>query len=53
VTGLSAEAYIREAIEDPPSFVVEGFGPLMPATIRDTMTDAEFEDLLAFLLQQE
>ena len=50
VAGLSTEAYMRQAIEDPPAFVVEGFGPLMPATIRSTMSDTEFEDLVAYLL---
>jgi len=50
VAGMSAEAYIRQAIEDPPAFLVEGFGPLMPATIRSTMSDTEFEDLVAYLL---
>ena len=50
VAGMSAEAYLRQAIEDPPAFVVEGFGPIMPATIRSTMSDTEFEDLVAYLL---
>ena len=49
IAGTSAEAYIRQSVEDPPSFLVEGFGPLMPA-LRGTMTDEEFEDLVAFLL---
>ena len=52
-SGLGAEAYMRESIEDPPAFLVEGFGPLMPGTIRSTMTDAEFEDLVVFLLAQK
>ena len=50
VAGMSAEAYIREAIEDPPAFLVDGFGPIMPATIRSAMSDTEFEDLVAYLL---
>ena len=50
VAGESADAYIREAIEDPPAFVVDGFPPIMPATIRSTMSDTEFEDLVAYLL---
>ena len=50
VAGLAAEAYIRQSIDDPPAFVVEGFGPIMPATIRSTMSDTEFEDLVAYLL---
>lgn len=50
-TGLSAEEYIRESIENPTAFVVEGFGPLMPA-LRGTMTDEDFENLVAFLMAQ-
>lgn len=50
VSGMSAEAYIREAIEDPPAFLAEGFAPLMPATIRSSMNDTEYEDLVAYLL---
>ena len=53
IAGTSAEAYIRQSIEDPPSFLVEDFGPVMPANIRDTMTDQEFEGLVAYLLQQK
>ena len=48
---LSAEAYIRESIENPTEFVVDGFGPLMP-TLRGAMTDEDFENLVAFLLSQ-
>jgi cytochrome c oxidase subunit IV len=51
--GLSAEQYIRESIENPGAFVVEGFPPAMPANIRQNMTDAEFEALVAFLLAQK
>lgn len=50
VSGMSSDAYIRQAIEDPPAFVVEGFGPIMPPAIRGTMNDAEFENLVAYLL---
>ncbi len=53
IAGTSAEAYIRQSIEDPPAFLVEGFGPIMPATRRSTMDDTEFENLVAFLLAQE
>ena len=52
ISGMSGEDYIRQSIEDPPAFLVEGFGPIMPPTIRDAMTDEEFEDLVAFLLTQ-
>ena len=49
-SGLSAEEYIRESIEKPLEFVVEDYLPAMPPTIRDTLTDKEFEVLVAYLL---
>jgi len=49
--GLSAEEYIRESIENPGAFVVDGFAPLMP-NLLGSMTDQEFENLVAFLLAQ-
>ena len=51
IAGTSAEAYIRQSVEDPSAFLVEGFGPLMP-TLRGAMSDEEFEDLIAFLLSR-
>ena len=57
VPGLGAEEYIRASIEDPNAFIVAECptGPcalpsLMPPTIRDAMTDEEFEELVEFLM---
>ncbi len=47
---LTAEAYIRESIEKPAEFVVPDYLPVMPPTIRETMSDEEFESLVTFLL---
>ena len=47
--GLSAEEYIRESIESPAAFVVEGFDPIMPE-LRSTLTDSEFEQLVSYLM---
>ena len=47
--GLSAEAYIRESIETPGAFVVDGFPNLMPS-LRGSMSDEEFDALVAYLL---
>ncbi|MCZ6535213.1 MAG: cytochrome C oxidase subunit IV family protein [Chloroflexi bacterium] len=47
--GLSAEAYIRESIEVPGAFVVDGFANVMPP-LRGAMSDEEFEALVAYLL---
>ena len=49
---LSAEEYIRESIEEPGAFIVEGFEPLMPK-LADGIAEGELEDLLEFLLDQE
>jgi cytochrome c oxidase subunit 4 len=46
---LSAEQYVRESIEKPGAFTVEGFAPLMPE-LRATMTPAEFKSLVGYLL---
>lgn len=48
--GMSAEEYIRQSIEKPGAYVVEGFPNAMPADIRASMTDKEFEALVSFLL---
>lgn len=48
VSGLSAEAYIKQSIENPTAFVTPGFAPSMPS-LRASMTDHEFNDLVAFL----
>lgn len=48
--GMSAESYIRESIEKPNDYVVEGFSPAMPPTLRQGMSDEEYENLVAYLL---
>jgi len=48
-SGQTAEEYIRASIETPASFVVADFDPIMPE-LRSTLTDSEFEQLVAFLL---
>ena len=48
-SGQTAEEYIRASIETPTAFVVEDFDPIMPE-LRSTLTDSEFEQIVAFLL---
>jgi len=48
--GLGSEAYLRESIENPSVFLVEDYLPLMPPTIRDSLTDEQFESLIKFLM---
>lgn len=49
VAGKDAETYIRESIENPNAFVTEGYPAAMPA-LRTTMSDEEYEGLVAYLL---
>mgnify|MGYP005851330039 CR=1 FL=1 len=51
VAGQSAEEYLHQAIVEPASFVVEGFGPIMPAY--DTLAEADVAALVAYLLTLE
>lgn len=48
VSGLGAEDYIKQSIENPTAFVAPGFAPSMPA-LRASMNEQEFSDLVAFL----
>lgn len=48
-TGLSAEAYIRESIEDPAAYLSPGYTPLMTAGLRDVLGD-DYEPVVAYLL---
>jgi nitric oxide reductase subunit C len=54
VPGLSAEEYLRQSILDPDAFIVEGYpGGLMVPDLEDTLTDAQVDDLVAFLMTFE
>ena len=47
VSGLSAEEYIRQSIQEPTSFVVDGFSPLMPASL---VSGDDLDAIVSFLL---
>jgi cytochrome c oxidase subunit IV len=50
IAGKDAVAYIKESIEIPGAFVVKGYpAGLMPANLKQTMSDQEYNDLVAFL----
>lgn len=50
VAGKPAKDYIKESIENPGAFVVEGYpAGLMPANLKAGMSPDEFKDLIAFL----
>lgn len=47
VPGQSADDYLRTSIKSPGEFLVEGFGPIMPAI--GALTDSDIENLVAYL----
>lgn len=50
VPGKDAVAYIRESIEKPNEYVVDGFAAgLMPANLKASMSADEYKDLVAYL----
>lgn len=49
VAGTSAEDYIKQSIEDPNAYVVEGYSKGLMPQLRSTLNDQEFKDLVAFL----
>jgi mono/diheme cytochrome c family protein len=49
--GKSGEEYVRESIEDPGAFIVEGFPNAMPA-FKGRLTDEQVQALVDYLLQQ-
>ena len=51
VPGLSAEEYLYTSITQPNEYLVEGFpAGLMLQTYRDTLSDQDFADIIAFML---
>ena len=50
IPGKAAADYIRESIEQPNAYVVDGYAAgLMPGNLKNTMTDDEYKDLIAYL----
>jgi cytochrome c2 len=50
VPGMSAEEYIRQSIEDPGAYIVEGFPNAMLPDMAEKLSDQQMEDLIAFLM---
>ena len=50
--GMDAEAYIRESLLDPQTYLVAGYGPLMPS-FRGTLSDEEIDNVVAYLLTKQ
>jgi mono/diheme cytochrome c family protein len=54
VDGMSAAAYLREAVVDPNAYLAEGFGSgIMPATYGGQLSEEEIENLVAYMLTLE
>jgi cytochrome c oxidase subunit 4 len=51
-SSLSAEEYIKQSIESPAAYIVDTYAPVMPE-LRNSMTDEEFGDLVAYLLSKK
>lgn len=51
-TGLSAEDYIRQSIEDPGAFIAPDYNPLMTAGLKDVLGD-DYEAVVAYLMTLE
>ena len=50
VDGMSAEAYLRQSIEEPDAYLAEGFAAgLMPAALADELSTQQLADLVAYL----
>ncbi len=50
VPGLSAGEYLRESIEDPAAFIVEGYSDFMPKGYKILLSGEDIDSLVAFLL---
>ena len=50
VPGMTAEEYIRQSIEDPGAYIVEGFPDVMLPDMAEKLSDQDMEDLIAFLM---
>ena len=54
IEGYSAEEYLQESIEQPNTYVVEGFRPdIMPENFGKRMSDEDLVDLIAYLMTLE
>lgn len=50
VDGQPAAVYLYNSIVDPEAYIVEGYANVMPASFDTVLTEAEIQDLVAYLL---
>ena len=48
--GMDAVAYLKESIEKPDAFLVEGFQNVMTPGLHEQMSAEEYQDLIAYLM---
>lgn len=48
--GLTAEAYIRESIQDPGVYIVPGFNDVMPRGLARSLSPSDLDALVAYLV---
>lgn len=53
IEGYSAEEYLRESISSPSAYIVDGYDDLMLKSFADSISESQFDDLIAFLLSQK
>jgi cytochrome c oxidase subunit 2 len=49
VEGMSAEDYIRQSIEDPTAYVVDGYQPVMPDVFGEKLSDEDINNIIAYM----
>jgi len=52
IEGTSAEDYIRQSITSPSAYITSGYSDAMPPDYGQLLSEAEINDLIAFLLEQ-
>lgn len=52
VDGLSAEDYIRQSIQYPSNYIVEGYSDVMPKVYGQTYSEEDVNALIAYLMTQ-
>lgn len=48
-TTVADDAYLVESIVDPAAKIVQGFAPVMPASYKDTLSEQQIQDIVAFI----
>jgi cytochrome c551/c552 len=52
IEGMEAADYLHQSIVDPHAFLVEGYGPIMPDTYSESLSEDDINNIVAYLLTQ-